>query len=129
MYAGCSKIECRKKCKYLIDVKNRGGEIETHTRCSEHKNDFRDKTDILQSIDIHDSVMPLSEGGSGTNFKSNCSFCSKKRASEIVRFEDSFDAVSTEARCAECTKKIAENRDLLTRKKLNEVSIRAEDCE
>lgn len=129
MYAGCSVLSCDKKSKYLIDTKNFKGRIETHSRCTSHGDDLDTNQEVLKVVDIHDIVIPLSEGGSGTIFNSGCSFCGDKKADEIIRFKDGFDVVSTEARCRECVRDIAENRDLMTRKNIEEVSTRAEDCQ
>lgn len=126
MYAGCSVPNCQKGSRYLIDIKDSNGEIKTHSRCDSHSRQYIE-TEVLEVIKIHDIVMPLSTGGSGTVFNSGCRFCGDKKADEIIRFRDSFGTVSTEARCEKCVRSIAKKRDLKTRKNIEEISIRTKD--
>lgn len=128
MYAGCSDIGCEKRAKYLVDIEY-DNKTETHTRCEEHVESGFGEKDIMCKVDIHDIVLPLSEGGQDTEFRSSCDYCTEKVSNiEMIRFEDGFGVVSTEARCKNCADDIEKSRDLLTRKNIRELSIRAEDC-
>jgi hypothetical protein len=125
MYASCSVNKCDKKSKYLIDIQKQNG-YKTHTRCQDHT-EF--KQNITCKKDIHNLIIPLSEKGSGTDFISNCSYCSGNRASEIIRFIDSLDVTTTESRCKECVEKLVKSpRDIVSRHPVSDVNIRADDC-
>lgn len=128
MYAGCSYSNCNSRAEYIIDV-TLDNQFQTHTRCRKHTKAFPDNY-IVQTIKgVHDIVLELSKGGTGTDFLSSCSFCSGKEADEIIRFIDSLNVTCTSARCSECANKIAESRDVQTRHNIESVSVRAEDCE
>jgi hypothetical protein len=127
MYAGCSVTSCDKKSKYLIDVKTSDKKYETHSRCRDHGG-FKSK-EIACRKDIHKVIIPLSDQGDKTNFVSSCSYCSGKKASEIIRFVDGFDVTTTEARCADCVDALVDSpQDIVSRHTISDVNIRAENC-
>lgn len=111
MYAKC--VRCGGESAHLVDTENGT----TETRCRKHL----DTDEVTRTINHKRSVIPLSEKGSGTTFKTSCHMCGKA-ASYVIRFKDGLDVYTTEARCQEHV------IDKGTKHRLEDIDVRAEDC-